>query len=178
MFSWYWNKTVQFLERCPWQEGREEQSEARTHNDQYPFLHSLNIELFDNKLDLTALSSPADNSTQLLLIKFQRLSRIIQLFRKKWKTLQSNLTLSHRHYFKRENKDTQCCSCETPETRPSRCQEVQTWGGSPSPTCAPQLEMKPGLCAPSIGKECNSFGSFCHNCSFLFIAIHTKQQQL
>ncbi len=85
------------------------------HNDQCPFLHSLNIELFDIKLDLIALPSPADNSTQLLLIKLQSLSRVIQLFCKKCKTLQSNLTLTHIYYFKRENKDTR--SCETPENQ-------------------------------------------------------------
>lgn len=62
----------------------------RIHNDQYPLLHSLNIELSDIKSDLTTLSSAGDNSTQLLLIYFQRPLGIIQLF---CKNVQSNLTL-------------------------------------------------------------------------------------
>lgn len=41
------------------------------HNEQYPLLPSPNIEFFDIKLYLTTLASPADNSTQLLLIKFR-----------------------------------------------------------------------------------------------------------
>lgn len=49
---------------------------------------SLSIELCDVKLDLTKLSRPGDNSTELLLIRFQRLSRIIFLM--KCETLQAD----------------------------------------------------------------------------------------
>lgn len=69
------------------------------HNDLYPLLHSLNTELFDIKLDLTKLSSPADNSTQLLLIKFRRLSRIIQALCMKCKTLQRDKARRHGYCF-------------------------------------------------------------------------------
>lgn len=95
MFSWCWNKTVQFLERCPWQRRRKGQSEARMHNDQYPLLHSLNTELFDIKSDLTTLSGSADNSAHFPLIKFYNLSRIIQLFCKKCKKVISHFRYHH-----------------------------------------------------------------------------------
>lgn len=84
MLSWYYNKTVQFLETCPWREGIKGRSGEGMYND-CPLLHPHNTELFDIKLDLTTLPSPADNSAKLLLIRFQRLLRIVRLFSRKCK---------------------------------------------------------------------------------------------
>lgn len=36
MFSWYWNETAHFLDRCPLRKGDKEQSELRLQNDQHP----------------------------------------------------------------------------------------------------------------------------------------------
>lgn len=176
MFSWYYNKTVQFLETCPWREGIKGRSGEGMHND-CPLLHPHNTELFDIKLDLTTLPSPADNSAKLLLIRFQRLLRIVQLFSRKCKTLQSNLT---RFHWGKEGQTVRLMwNTWNPELQ---CQQVQTWGGCLRPTCTPKPEMKTSQCAPSIREEWGSFwyvetSVTCRlsQLQFLFIAALIKQ---